>query len=275
MFRSFRLAFLLPILTVVLVSEAKAVNVAVCHNGNTIEVSPLAVPAHLGHGDTLGPCPVVIQIPGPPGPTGPVGPQGPQGPQGIPGIQGPAGEPGQSITGPQGERGFQGADGAPGITQLYYQTVLIGEGDGRWVLPGERIDILIPVSNQGTQFPIGGGCSSFNGFNHFMLVQARPRFSRPKQLKTAADQQVEVGAFRGFYCQFVNTDTVAQQFIGMGTAISIDGVSSHNEMSTEYLPQAPFIPTGVGNQHVSSNELYPEDSNRPTGAQGPRFVDGN
>jgi hypothetical protein len=153
--------------------------------------------------------------------------------------------------------------------------VLIGEGDGRWVLPGERIDILIPVSNQGTQYPIGGGCSSFNGFNHFMLVQARPRFMRPKQLKTAADQQVEVGAFRGFYCQFVNTDTVAQQFIGMGTAISIDGVSSHNEMSTEYLPQAPFIPAGVGNQHVPSNELYPEDSNRPTGAQGPRFVDGN
>jgi hypothetical protein len=97
----------------------------------------------------------------------------------------------------------------------------------------------------------------------------------PKALRKPGDPEPELGQRRGFYCQFVNTDTVAQQFIGMGTAISMDGVSSHNEMSTEYLPQAPFIPAGVGNQHVSSNELYPEDSNRPTSVQGPRFVDGN
>jgi hypothetical protein len=150
--------------------------------------------------------------------------------------------------------------------------VQVGEGDQRWVLPGERIDILVPVGNQGNQYPIGGGCSSFNGFNHFMLVQARPRFNRPKQLKTAQDQQVELAAFRGFYCQFVNVDTVAQQFIGMATVVSIDGVSSHNEMSTEYLPQAPFIPAVDGNAHVQSNELYPEQLSTP---EGPRFVDGN
>jgi hypothetical protein len=30
--------------------------VLVCHNGNTICVSPNAVPAHLAHGDQLGPC---------------------------------------------------------------------------------------------------------------------------------------------------------------------------------------------------------------------------
>lgn len=31
--------------------------VTLCHNGNTITVSKHAVPAHLRHGDTLGPCP--------------------------------------------------------------------------------------------------------------------------------------------------------------------------------------------------------------------------
>jgi len=165
------------------------------------------------------------------------------------GIQGP---PGESIIGPQG------ADGEPGIVQLFYNTAMIGEDDERWVLPGERIDILVPVPNQGTQFPIGGGCSSFNGFNHFMLVQSRPRFNRPKELKTDLNQQVEIGQFRGYYCQFVNTDTVAQKFVGMATSISIDGVSSHNESSTEYLPQYPFIPAGAGNNHVPSNELFPE-----------------
>jgi hypothetical protein len=30
--------------------------VLVCHKGHTISVSPSAVPAHLRHGDTLGPC---------------------------------------------------------------------------------------------------------------------------------------------------------------------------------------------------------------------------
>lgn len=267
-------------------------NIQICHNGNTISVSPLAVPAHLGHGDTIGPCPVIIQIPGPPGPPGAPGPVGPTGPQGYPGPegatgpQGPQGEKGmtgetgpiglQGPQGPQGETGAvgpqgpvgpighigpQGADGAPGITQLHYQTVVIGEQDNRWVLPGERIDILIPVGNQGTEFPIGGGCSSFNGLNHFMLVQARPRFQRPKALRQPGDPEPELGHFRGFYCQFVNTDTVQQQFIGIGTVVSIDGVSSHNEMGTEYMPQAPFIPSAPGNQHVPSNELYPESVN--------------
>jgi hypothetical protein len=31
--------------------------VLICHNGHTISVSSSAVPAHLRHGDTLGPCP--------------------------------------------------------------------------------------------------------------------------------------------------------------------------------------------------------------------------
>ena len=31
--------------------------VLICHKGHTISVSPSAVPAHLRHGDTLGPCP--------------------------------------------------------------------------------------------------------------------------------------------------------------------------------------------------------------------------
>ena len=30
--------------------------VTLCHNGKTLEVPPPAVDAHLGHGDTLGPC---------------------------------------------------------------------------------------------------------------------------------------------------------------------------------------------------------------------------
>jgi hypothetical protein len=32
------------------------VKVTICHNGNTLSVSENAVPAHLAHGDTLGPC---------------------------------------------------------------------------------------------------------------------------------------------------------------------------------------------------------------------------
>jgi hypothetical protein len=34
--------------------------VVLCHKGRTIEVAESAVPAHLAHGDTLGPCPVTI-----------------------------------------------------------------------------------------------------------------------------------------------------------------------------------------------------------------------
>ena len=30
--------------------------VTICHDGNTLEVAPQALPAHYGHGDTLGPC---------------------------------------------------------------------------------------------------------------------------------------------------------------------------------------------------------------------------
>lgn len=33
-------------------------NVAICHRGRTIHVNPSAVPAHLRHGDTEGPCQV-------------------------------------------------------------------------------------------------------------------------------------------------------------------------------------------------------------------------
>jgi len=34
--------------------------VEICHDGQTLEVSVNALPAHYGHGDTLGPCPPVI-----------------------------------------------------------------------------------------------------------------------------------------------------------------------------------------------------------------------
>jgi hypothetical protein len=34
-------------------------NVPICHRGHTIHVNPSAVPAHLRHGDTEGPCQVV------------------------------------------------------------------------------------------------------------------------------------------------------------------------------------------------------------------------
>ncbi len=40
--------------------DKKGEKVAVCHNHNnphTIVIAPSAVPAHLAHGDTLGPCP--------------------------------------------------------------------------------------------------------------------------------------------------------------------------------------------------------------------------
>ena len=33
-----------------------AKNVSLCHKGQTLEVPEAAVEAHLGHGDTLGPC---------------------------------------------------------------------------------------------------------------------------------------------------------------------------------------------------------------------------
>jgi hypothetical protein len=37
-------------------SEDPEEKVAICHEGNTIEVNESAVPAHLAHGDTLGAC---------------------------------------------------------------------------------------------------------------------------------------------------------------------------------------------------------------------------
>lgn len=37
-------------------SEDDGEKVVMCHNGQTIEVAPSAVQAHLDHGDTLGPC---------------------------------------------------------------------------------------------------------------------------------------------------------------------------------------------------------------------------
>lgn len=35
---------------------AAAKKVSICHKGQTLEVAEPAVEAHLGHGDTLGPC---------------------------------------------------------------------------------------------------------------------------------------------------------------------------------------------------------------------------
>lgn len=34
--------------------------VTICHNGQTLEVAESAVPGHLDHGDTLGPCPETV-----------------------------------------------------------------------------------------------------------------------------------------------------------------------------------------------------------------------
>lgn len=38
-------------------TEASDEKIIICHKGNTITISPDALPAHLAHGDTLGPCP--------------------------------------------------------------------------------------------------------------------------------------------------------------------------------------------------------------------------
>ena len=45
-------------------ASAQVERVTICHNGNTMEVAAPAVPAHLNHGDTLGPCvaPVVPEF---------------------------------------------------------------------------------------------------------------------------------------------------------------------------------------------------------------------
>ena len=40
----------------VLAARGGTPNTPVCHKGHTIRISPSAVPAHLRHGDTLGPC---------------------------------------------------------------------------------------------------------------------------------------------------------------------------------------------------------------------------
>jgi hypothetical protein len=37
--------------------------VTLCHNGKTIQVAESAVPNHLAHGDTLGPCPTATSKP--------------------------------------------------------------------------------------------------------------------------------------------------------------------------------------------------------------------
>ena len=37
-------------------SQASSTRTLVCHKGRTIVVDDDAVPGHLGHGDTLGPC---------------------------------------------------------------------------------------------------------------------------------------------------------------------------------------------------------------------------
>lgn len=37
--------------------------VTICHEGQTLEVAPQALPAHYGHGDTLGPCEEVTTNP--------------------------------------------------------------------------------------------------------------------------------------------------------------------------------------------------------------------
>lgn len=37
--------------------------VEICHEGQTIEVAPEALPAHYGHGDTLGPCEASVRDP--------------------------------------------------------------------------------------------------------------------------------------------------------------------------------------------------------------------
>jgi hypothetical protein len=37
-------------------TSASSTKVDVCHKGNTINVAPSAVPAHIAHGDSLGAC---------------------------------------------------------------------------------------------------------------------------------------------------------------------------------------------------------------------------
>ncbi len=50
-------AIVLPTEVVVPTAQPTAAEVTLCHNGTTITVVPTAVQGHLGHGDTLGPCP--------------------------------------------------------------------------------------------------------------------------------------------------------------------------------------------------------------------------
>lgn len=43
-------------------SPIKPSKVTLCHEGHTISVSQTSVPAHLAHGDTLGPCPTATTV---------------------------------------------------------------------------------------------------------------------------------------------------------------------------------------------------------------------
>ena len=93
----------------------------ICHTRNglppiTISVSQQAVPAHLAHGDTQGPCPGGDACPAAcddlcPSACGNV--TGQQGPPGQDGADGADGQDG--VDGTNGADGADGADGAPGV----------------------------------------------------------------------------------------------------------------------------------------------------------------
>jgi len=51
------IAILAAIAGILVTVYAQQDRVTLCHRGNTITVAEPAVPAHLAHGDTLGPCP--------------------------------------------------------------------------------------------------------------------------------------------------------------------------------------------------------------------------
>jgi len=71
--------------------------VLICHKGQTIEVDEHALPAHLGHGDTIGPCELPTTI-GPP-PTTTIAPQPTPAPPPPPPVSGGGGGTGGSTGG--------------------------------------------------------------------------------------------------------------------------------------------------------------------------------